>query len=389
MEYDAIVIGAGPAGSMATRTLAEQGRAVLLLERGSFPGRKKACGGMLSYQDFLDFNLDQSTIETRMEQEISVYPWMRKTIYYPVVTVKRAVFDEHLACQARKAGATLSMSSRAVDVSILGNGNVRVDAMVHGTLTDFRAKVVIFSDGVNTLAPRTAGLGFRKDKDTGFGIVYELECLSEMNEYFIFFNPEGLTQCGYSWIFPTQDSLNVGIYMPHREFIRRHHRSAVLEEYCKTAESEFARLIRGRRIRGKAGAFIPTRGANKICSDSAIAIGDAAGLVSPLSGAGIHHALYSGWLAGSVVERALREKDFSRKTLGEYERAIKRSRFFRSIRNESLLYRLGNTFKKVYPLGYPKMFHIYKQLREYSFLNNLRIVAYPILGKPKIGLGEH
>lgn len=385
MEYDTIVIGAGPSGSMAARTLAEKGRAVLLLEQGSFPGRKKACGGILSYQDFFDFNIDQSLIETRMEREISVYPWMKKSIFYPVVSVKRTIFDEYLAFEARKAGATLNMSCKVVDVRIKGSGNVEVDARINGSLESFKAKVAIFSDGVNTIAPRTVGLGFRRNKNIAFGIVYELECFNNMKEYYIFFNPKGLTRCGYSWVFPTRDTLNVGMYMPYREFIKHPDRSTILENYCDTSDSEFACLIKNKKIIRKSGAFIPTRTTAKLCCDSAIVIGDAAGFVSSLSGAGIHHALYSGWLAGCVTEKAMLENDFSRKTLCEYENVVKRSVFYNSLRIESLLYKFSNTTKKVFPFVYPKMFHAQKQLREYSFLNNLKVLVYPLLGKPEIG----
>jgi geranylgeranyl reductase len=73
-QFEVIVIGAGPSGALAARTLAEQGRQVLLLERGRIGQRRKACGGMLP-PAFARDRLDPHTIQTRLEQEMIVFPW--------------------------------------------------------------------------------------------------------------------------------------------------------------------------------------------------------------------------------------------------------------------------------------------------------------------------
>jgi geranylgeranyl reductase family protein len=324
-DYDAIVISAGPAGSMAARTLAERGRNVLLLEKGSFPGRKKACGGVLAYKDFTEFDISESVIETRMKRAIAV--WFRRVTSSSVVSVSRTVFDEHLAMAARESGASLLTCCRATNVTRRKNFQVEVEIYSENAKKVFTAPLVIFSDGVNSLAYRTMRTGFRKRGDNlAFGLVYEFESFgNQLTDFYIFFNLHPLTHWGYAWIFPNRHILNVGVFLLESEFRRNPHKKNLLEHYIFTADTEFAHMLRGKKILKKTGAHIPLEVATQLCDDSVLTTGDAAGLVFPFTGGGIHTALYSGQLAGLTADGALTKKDFSRQVLYAYEEKIKNS----------------------------------------------------------------
>lgn len=381
-DYDVIVIGAGPAGSVAARTLAERGRNVLLLEKASSLGRAKACGGMLAYQGFADFDISEDVIETKMEREITVYPWFRRATSYPTVTVSRSVFDEHLAMAAWKVGANLATSCRATDVTRWGDGQVEVVVRSEGSSTKLGCHIAIFADGVNSLAYRTMGIGFRQREDNlAFGLVYEFESLdNQSTEYHIFFGLTRLTRWGYAWVFPNKHTLNVGVYLLEREFRGHPRRNQLIEHYIDNADTEFARMLRGKRILKKVGAHIPLEAAARFCDDSVLTAGDAAGLVFPFTGAGIHTALYSGRLAGLVANRAFSTGDSSRQALSTYEREIKSVLFYQDMRRQFQILKLFVPFGRLDSRLYPKLFHLYKLGGELSLLNKLRVAAYPLAG---------
>jgi digeranylgeranylglycerophospholipid reductase len=281
--------------------------------------------------------------------------------------------------EAKRSGAKLIMSCRVLDVKWYRSGDIKVITDSKNLFQAFTTKMVIFADGVNTLAYRTMGIGFRKRaNNTAFGIVYEFEYPGNMmTDYYIFFNPKGLTRCGYSWVIPKKDTLNVGVYLFEHEFRNHPYKKTILENYVDTEDTEFASLLKGRRVIKKLGAHIPLVVAARLYSDSALTVGDAAGLVSPLTGAGIHFALSSGRLAGLTANQALEKGDFSNKTLYEYEKTVVGSLAYKNIKKESFIFKFCSRAARIDPNIYSKLFHLYKLRRDFSLLNNLKIASYP------------
>jgi digeranylgeranylglycerophospholipid reductase len=380
--YDVIVIGAGPAGSTAARTLGDCNRKVLLLEKGPFPGRRKACGGMLPYQTFKEYSIDDGLIETTMEREIFIFPWSKRITSQRNVTVHRSIFDEHLASLAVKAGAELITPCRVTDVTREEDGQMHVKT-VHGRReTSFQSSIVVFADGVNTLAHRTMGIGFRKEGcNVGFGIEYVLEApANQLKDYFIFFGPKGL-RWGYIWMFPNRDLLNVGICLLPQDLRNYPYREDILVHYTRDSNNELMAFLAGKKIVKRIGGFIPLEPASLMCCDSALAAGDAAGLVFPLTAGGIATAMYSGRLAAEVIDRALSEGDISRHALLQYESGIKNSGFHRTMKKESWMLALVSPLGHLDARLYAKLFQLWKLKGELSLLDSLKVLIYPFLGK--------
>ena len=138
-SFDAVVVGAGPAGSSAALALAREGRSVVLVERGPFPGAKNVYGGVV-YGRVLDaivpgwwdevpverWVVRRSTMLTTGSQSLSVdyrtASWGAPP--YNGMTTLRSQFDAWLAAKATRAGARLLTSTVAVGLLRDGGGKV-------------------------------------------------------------------------------------------------------------------------------------------------------------------------------------------------------------------------------------------------------------------------
>ena len=169
-ECDAVVVGAGPAGSAAALALARAGRSVVLVERGPFAGSKNVYGGVV-YGRVLDdivpgwwetapverWVVRRSTMVMSGAQSLSIDyrcpGWGAEP--YNGMTTLRSRFDAWLAAVATDAGARLLPSTVAT-------GLRRQDGRIAGVRTDrggdLAAPIVIACDGVNSFLAKEAGL---------------------------------------------------------------------------------------------------------------------------------------------------------------------------------------------------------------------------------------
>jgi geranylgeranyl reductase family protein len=378
--YEVIVIGAGPAGAMAARTLAEHNRRVIVLEKCQLPIREKACGGMLPLKIFKDYRLDETTIETKMDQEVFVFPWGKRIKPQSTVTVKRSIFDAHLAQQAQKKGAEFVQCAHVKDVNRRSENKILIKALTPEGAVYYEGQLIIFADGALSLASKTFGIGYHKtENNTGIGLEYTFEApCNNIKAYTLFFNHPQLTPYwGYTWIFPNRNHLNCGIFMP-MNFLKRHPNKAnILEEFLLVKpKGEMAELLAEKRICKKIGAFIPLEVAQHFCEDRALVAGDAAGLIFPVTAGGVSIALWSGRLAGDVAHQALDQKDCSKQGLFEYERKIKNSETYLELKKQSLLYKYLGILGTYDQYFYAKLFQVYKLKNELTFLEKIKVCLY-------------
>ncbi len=235
-DYEAIVVGAGPAGSAAALALARAGKRVVLLERGPFPGSKNVYGGVV-YARVLDdviprwwervpvqrWVVRRSTMAITPDQALSVdfrtERWGQ--VPYNGMTTFRADFDSWLAAEAVAAGAELVCSTVATGLQRDRVGRicgVRTDRP-HG---DLAAPVVIVCDGVNSFLAKEAGLLPRTDPDhLTLGIKEVLSLSADVIEERFNVGPmQGvdieLVGCtrgipGGGFVYTNRDTLSVGV----------------------------------------------------------------------------------------------------------------------------------------------------------------------------------
>lgn len=330
MKTDVAIVGAGPAGSIAAHRLACAGVQVALLERATFP-RDKACGDGVSADGLAvlartglgewatQFTAPEVLRLTSPDgQVLDVRPEPIHGHCYGRV-IPRRLLDARLARAATEAGAHLLEKTRVQNVEQANGHSPHV--ITDGLTID--AQIVILADGSN--APITRRMG----------LVREPPDLIAIRQYFagdtgpakrleIHFEP-WITP-GYTWVFPLNDGhVNVGT----GTFAKRVHQDGValrdiLNRFTAALATAEGRLAQAEPVGPMRGHPLRTRlGNTRTHAEHVLVAGDAAGLVSPLSGEGIARALESGELAAAHALKALEAGDFSAQALASYSRALK------------------------------------------------------------------
>jgi geranylgeranyl reductase family protein len=308
--YDAIVAGAGPAGSTSARLIARTGARVLLLDKARFP-RDKPCGGGVTFRadDALDLDLSPVT-----EREIyggrfsaNMKHMFEKTSPQLLARMtQRSRLDAYLAEQAMVAGAEFR-DGVALDEVTLEAGGVRVRA--HGDV--YYARVLVGADGVYGLTARALGLAPVSEYAVALEANYPLDdALAARWAGKIGLDLAGVPG-GYCWIFPKGDHLNVGVGGWKCVGPTLRGRLARYAEYMGLDPA---------RLEGHRGYQLPLRRDHSaVVKGNAMLVGDAAGLVDPVSGEGIWAAFVSGRLAAEEAARLLAGEVSD---LGDYQFAL-------------------------------------------------------------------
>jgi geranylgeranyl reductase family protein len=291
-RFDVLIVGAGPAGSTAAYRLAKAGATVLLADKARFP-RDKPCGGGLTMRAVrqLPFSVEP-VVEDRTKSVrlgLDFKGRFERTTEEPLVLMtQRSRLDSFLAEQAAQAGAEFQDGTRVNDLELLDDG---VRATVNGH--QVAATWLFCADGVNGTAARTIGLdggrtyGVALEGNVPYGIVDEDEYRGRL--FLELANVPG----GYGWVFPKGDHVNVGVGGWEREGPRlREHLARFCREYGIPESS--LENVRGYRL-----PLLHARA--RLANGRAALLGDAAGLVDPLSGDGIYEAFLSAKLAAEAV----------------------------------------------------------------------------------------
>ena len=304
-RFDAIVVGAGPAGSTAAYRLSRAGARVLLLDRERFP-RDKPCGGGLTYRAVRQLPVSVEPVVEDTVRRVQLgfrygRHFERQTEGPLILMTQRRRLDAHLAEQAAAAGADFRDGVRATALETDDEG---VTVRFGGSAAS--APVAIGADGVNGLTVRALGLAGRREHGVALeGNVSHVHAREDYRGRAVV--ELGAVPGGYAWVFPKGDHVNVGVggWESEGPRLRAH-----LERACAAYGTPAERLesVRGYRLPMR-------RPGDRARSGRVLLVGDAAGLVDPLSGDGMYEAFVSARLA---AESVLRDE------LDGYERALDR-----------------------------------------------------------------
>lgn len=311
LTYDVLVVGAGPAGSTAARRLALAGARVALLDRATFP-RDKPCGGGITVRAAaLAGDVDLTPVVERVIYGARVTtrlrrPFERRSPAPLTYMTQRRRLDHYLLHRAAEAGADVREGVAVRDGEVTDGG---VTLRANGDA--YRGAVLVAADGANGIAARIAGLDPVGQRAVALeGNLPADEALLDRWKDTIALDLGG-TPGGYGWVFPKGDHLNIGVGGWQSVGPTLRDRLAAL---CRAYgfDPDALRDLRGHRLPMRRDGAPVARGRG-------LAVGDAAGLIDPLSGEGIQHAFESGALAAEAIERFLRGET---QDLTEYERAV-------------------------------------------------------------------
>ena len=385
MKADIAVVGAGPAGSVAAQRLAAAGVRVALLERATFP-RDKPCGDGVSADGLAALARtglgewasqfpapEVLRLTSPDDRPLDVHPDGNADGHCYGRTIPRQLLDARLAQAAVEAGAQLLEKTPVQGIELLdGSG-----AAVRASGLKITARLIILADGSNASVTRKLGLA-RGTPELVAARQYLTGDTGAPQQLEIHFR-DGILP-GYTWLFPLGEGhVNVGT----GTFVRRVRRDEVnLQEVMARFVADSAitggRLAQAEPIGPIKGHLLRTQfGSTRTHAERILVAGDAAGLVSPLSGEGIAPAMESGELAAAHALSALETGDFSTEALASYTRELE-AHYGADHRAARILRLALNS-----PYLLNRVFHRLRQDRELALL-----IAYIVIGhkSPRLAL---
>ncbi|MBI5017664.1 MAG: NAD(P)/FAD-dependent oxidoreductase [Deltaproteobacteria bacterium] len=307
--WDAVVVGAGPAGSACALRLAEQGHAVALVDRESFP-RSKVCGGGL----IADAVAALARLGVLDDVQAAAHPLDTLSLFSPsqievrahgaYLTLERADLDAILARCATKAGAHLCRGTvEAVTVDPSGAAVARVAGG-----PALRARVAVLATGARLALPARLGMVPPSHAaPDAVAVCRIVRSHAQIDRLVASFDRSVLP--GYAWIFP----LGGGRYNLGCGIFHRSSRKAP-PDLKQTLDAFVREFPLAREVLARAEAVGPLRGAPLRCglrgaaplaAGPVLAVGETIGATFPFTGEGIGKALHTGELAARAIDVAL------------------------------------------------------------------------------------
>lgn len=345
---DVLIVGAGPAGSLAAERLAQGGARVALFD-GRPAGEPKACGGGVTAKALKAWPQLLGAVG-RTVDELEMYSPSGKHLHMkldePFAIYSRVAFDSYLRERARVAGA------QVVFTKITARGIKRTEkgwTLRDGNGGEWSGKMLVGADGANSaIAKKLAGPLQASDMEVAFGYRAPLPEKGDAPTV-IAFLPGWV---GYAWAFPRLDHISFGIATTQDAFEhkaldlllwqfmfgyyrqREGSRTNIWKPSQKPGDVSIEKNLRASAQRYAAripGLADQTWENRRACGEGWALLGDAAGFADPVTGEGIYYALRSAelfadaFIAGRPEEYEQRwRRDFG----GELRRASQMRRRF-------------------------------------------------------------
>jgi geranylgeranyl reductase family protein len=322
-DFDVIIVGAGPGGASAAKTAAETGYSTCLLEKRSLKenGRYKACGGAVDWKLIDETNYPEEKISRIIDTMVIHHTdGEQYTKKGKGAVVWRSIFDKFVTDEAVKTGAILKENEPLINIKQLPDRY-----QITTSKGIYHGKYVICADGMPSRTLRQLNWPRFKETDIILTLTYEMKSSSTTirrilgsNSIHLFFGIKNLIPVGYAWLFPKTEFITVGwgnlncLVENAREESKKFLALPIVEEIFENSKRE----------RFKAH-LIPVGLRPQLYKDKIFAIGDAGGLVDPISGKGIPYAISSGKIAIKTI-KSCENKNTPSKLGEEYERNLEK-----------------------------------------------------------------
>jgi geranylgeranyl reductase family protein len=301
--FDVVVVGAGPAGSIAALVLARGGARVALVDKATF-ARDKACGDLIGPRALaLMTSLGLTPPEGRQVGEMVVVGPSGRRVVLPAragrtypdhgLAIPRARFDNWLRDQAISAGAepvTGRVGSARGGIVALDDGRRLV------------ADIVVGADGANSRVASDAGLIDPAAVLWGFAQRSYVDQAVDRPVIVLWDDARRNGFPGYGWVFPGEAGVaNLGLGLGLRADRSTASRAITqFDSFCDHLRR--IELLSASVDRRRLGGWLKMGMVGTIAArDRTFLVGDAAGLVNPLQGEGIAPAMTSAALAAVAI----------------------------------------------------------------------------------------
>jgi geranylgeranyl reductase family protein len=341
LDADVIVVGGGPAGSVAAALLAERGHHVLLLDKARFP-RHKPCSEYVNpagarILSELGLERDLQSLGAHQVESMAIHaPGGRRFLVDFAATtpgnwalgISRYRLDAMLLERARQSGVQVREGAHVRDLVVTAGHVSGVAVTIDGRREGLSARLVIGADGRHSVVARALDLDrpLRWLRRTGLVAHYRgvmgLERGGEMH----------VARHGYAGLAPLEEGLTNVAFVADSAAVAA--RSGTLDEFFAAGLARMplvaTRLAGAERQGGIRGMGPMAHRAQRVYGDGFLLVGDAAGFLDPFTGDGIYEAMRGALLAAPVADAALRSDDLSASRLAPY--SADRERSFRAKR---------------------------------------------------------
>lgn len=362
-DCDVLIAGGGPSGSALAFHLAKKGIKVIVVEAEKFP-RDKVCGdgvspialaeldkmGIPQTRKFAKANEVKKVGLFLKNDQVLINLSKPEHLRYHARIIPRIELDAMIFEAAKKVGATYLEESRVLKYNITPSAawvtvkNNREQHLI-------KAKLLVGADGSQSTIARQLHGSKPSDDYQLLGLrAYYNNVNGPTDRVDIYFSEEGFP--GIFWMFPKgKNDANVGMAMISQTFPHKpSHIKKLLTDHIAT-HPEIAKRIGKGTLEAKMDGW-PIRFFNpsqKLGDNRILLVGEAAGLINPLSGDGIQYALLSSRWAAETVEACVTADDFSETALSSYSKTVhKEVGFDFALSNLLVQFPRNKTFTKVW-----------------------------------------
>jgi len=302
-DYDLVIVGGGPVGATAARVAMEGGIEVLLIEEHSRIGQPVRCTGLLSRRGLTEAGIGSTStlreVRGALVQAPNGYQLRIEAPETRAYVLDRETFDQELVAEAKRRGAELWTTSKAV-----GTRDGELEIVREGQRVRVKARLIIGADGPQSRVAEWSGLG--GPQGLIYGLQASLSRQPEREEFVELFLGKDIAPGLFAWAVPSSPgTARVGLGTAQRERLR-----ACFERLMDRFAGDPVTIN---------GGLIPIGPPPRTVADHVLLVGDAAAQAKPTSGGGLYTGIVCAKIAGEVAAKAVKVGDTSVEALGEYE----------------------------------------------------------------------
>lgn len=309
IECDVLIVGSGPAGASLAYFLSTSKLRIILIDKKKIIEQPVRCAEFISKNLAKLFDFKISGINNSIDyMDIYAgfyYPYeITATVSSPGYMLDRAKFVGNIVERFKKNEGTLINCAKIFNLYKYSKEKVisTIFDKKNNKFLKVKSKIVVGADGPSSAIGRY--MGSRNEKFL-FGIQENIELkFNPIDHIKIFFMP--FLKCGYGWIFPKSESVNLGIGIEINDL-----KNTLIK--FKELLSKYGLIIKKNNnlaTADKTAGLIPVSGiVKKSVFKNFVLVGDAAGLCHPITGAGIYNAIYSSKLVAPIIVKAIKDND--------------------------------------------------------------------------------